>query len=808
MLTTVDTGHARVLWASCFLSYRLEMNEYHSQTPPRVPPHANPRPGIFRLRRTTIQSVPRVPTIPTHVFNTATSQSSAQKQEATFTTEDKKVLPLQRLVKRFSVRPSPKVTESIEPKRRVSMLNHWRRRRSSVLHNRDRSPLQQTNSPQTPVRKETKMREECAGPPEAGWLKLTFRDLRRRSNLLSQLPKTSGVIKSPNKPRPFDDRCCQRSSEMGLERGEFTSPDSAQTKSSPCFLRDSTPILHRQTRTSSLPCVESPEIRSSLLSYHPTDEVSISESESLSLRQCAISQTDSLNSSCSASTLNMPVPEVVEKIRLFASANTRDLCASKPVGQDSGWSSELSSLSHPTDPDRSEELTDKHEEADSDSCSLAESCATGEIRVVWANRLRKSLDRAQRSCRMSVGQTLFNRDPVEGVRYFLDHSLVPPVPIAIARLLMKQTGLSRQAIGDYFGSLGDPMSTKVLREFLSLIDMKGREVDESIRSMLNHFHPAGESQKISHLVQIFQEVYTAQNPELVSTTFRSKDTIEVLAYSILMLHTDLHNPNLRRLGQRMTESEFINNNRGIDCGADLPVDLLRRIYRRVSSCEFKTLPDPVERLRRLDTILVGPLKTENFIQRHRRFVGWVTGRQLNRISTRHSGHHNHWRYLLVFNDILVLAKPMLGALLGTSGSLWNMAAAAAVGADAATACILNNSKQNQYFSDEPMTIGAYQVRSVLPLKDAKVLVFETQSYRYGLRLCNQQSPLLNFVLPSAQSRQKLIDWIHASIAELHELQLYRRQSDERKANSTLMRSQTTVLSCATDNPSEGFDSGK
>ena len=49
--------------------------------------------------------------------------------------------------------------------------------------------------------------------------------------------------------------------------------------------------------------------------------------------------------------------------------------------------------------------------------------------------------------------------------------------------------------------------------------------------------------------------------------FANADTGYVLAYSIIMLNTDAHNPMVKN---KMTKEGFHKNNRGINDGADLP----------------------------------------------------------------------------------------------------------------------------------------------------------------------------------------------------------------------------------------------
>ncbi len=50
----------------------------------------------------------------------------------------------------------------------------------------------------------------------------------------------------------------------------------------------------------------------------------------------------------------------------------------------------------------------------------------------------------------------------------------------------------------------------------------------------------------------------------VGKPFLSADAAFVLAFSTIMLQTDLHNPNVTH--KRMSQEEFIRNNRGINDG--------------------------------------------------------------------------------------------------------------------------------------------------------------------------------------------------------------------------------------------------
>lgn len=58
---------------------------------------------------------------------------------------------------------------------------------------------------------------------------------------------------------------------------------------------------------------------------------------------------------------------------------------------------------------------------------------------------------------------------------------------------------------------------------------------------LDGFRLPGEAQKIDRLVEKFAERYVNCNSE----NFRSADVAYVLAYSVVMLNTDAHNPQVK-----------------------------------------------------------------------------------------------------------------------------------------------------------------------------------------------------------------------------------------------------------------------
>jgi brefeldin A-inhibited guanine nucleotide-exchange protein len=111
-----------------------------------------------------------------------------------------------------------------------------------------------------------------------------------------------------------------------------------------------------------------------------------------------------------------------------------------------------------------------------------------------------------------------------------------------------------------------------------MLDLKDLLFDDAIRYYLSGFRLPGEAQKIDRIMEKFAERYTIQNP----TVFPTADAAFILAFSVIMLNTDLHNPAIKE-ERRMTKEGFIRNNRGICDGQDLPEELLTSLFDRIQS---------------------------------------------------------------------------------------------------------------------------------------------------------------------------------------------------------------------------------
>lgn len=171
----------------------------------------------------------------------------------------------------------------------------------------------------------------------------------------------------------------------------------------------------------------------------------------------------------------------------------------------------------------------------------------------------------------------------------------PPTAQAVAEFLYATPGLDMAQVGLYLskGPAKDyPFHAGVRDEFCTLFDFKGKNFAAALRNFLAKFRLPGEAQCIDRLMEAFsKELYKQQAGE--ASIFKSADSVFVLAFSTIMLNTDLHNPTIKE-DRRMTQEQFTQNNRGINEGEDLPVEFLTELYEEIKTCEIQVQQDFTE----------------------------------------------------------------------------------------------------------------------------------------------------------------------------------------------------------------------
>ncbi|KAJ7684708.1 hypothetical protein DFH06DRAFT_1355274 [Mycena polygramma] len=184
----------------------------------------------------------------------------------------------------------------------------------------------------------------------------------------------------------------------------------------------------------------------------------------------------------------------------------------------------------------------------------------------------------------------FNTKPKQGVAFLEENRLIytdlpadaPESAKAhnLAVFLKGCARLDKRLLGEY---LSREENLPLLKAFLGLIDFRDvgslKPVAEAMRELLETFRLPGEAQQIARITETFASIYFAAGPDEI----QNEDAVYVLAYSIILLNTDLHNPQVRK---RMTIEDYTKNLRGVNNNTDFSAEFLKNIYDSIRKREI------------------------------------------------------------------------------------------------------------------------------------------------------------------------------------------------------------------------------
>ncbi|KAG1711570.1 hypothetical protein DVH05_008819 [Phytophthora capsici] len=199
----------------------------------------------------------------------------------------------------------------------------------------------------------------------------------------------------------------------------------------------------------------------------------------------------------------------------------------------------------------------------------------GNISIRMRNELQKHNQQLLKRA-MEISSTKSLKKALE---YLVAMNFIKNTPRSITSFLrIYHDFFDETEIGDYLGEGDENFKVQVRLTYVRAISFKGMTLVESLRHFLTNggFRLPGEAQKIERMVEAFAQCYWDDSP----TAFSSADTAMIIAYSIIMLNTDLHNPQVKK--NKMSKEQFVKNNRGIDNGRDLPKRFLEEIYEDIA----------------------------------------------------------------------------------------------------------------------------------------------------------------------------------------------------------------------------------
>jgi brefeldin A-resistance guanine nucleotide exchange factor 1 len=191
--------------------------------------------------------------------------------------------------------------------------------------------------------------------------------------------------------------------------------------------------------------------------------------------------------------------------------------------------------------------------------------------------------------RMAMAAKAFNEHPRKSLPHLVGLGVIDDEKDAaqVAQFCRECNGVDKKVLGEFMGKISTPFNQEVLKEFVKTFDFTGTTLDEALRDFLVTFRLPGEAQQIDAFMCSFANRWYMGNAEKM----KHEDTAYVVAFSIIMLNTDLHNDNIKP-DRKMTVEQYISMNRGIDVGGtNVPEELLRGIYHNIKTNEIKMNPE-------------------------------------------------------------------------------------------------------------------------------------------------------------------------------------------------------------------------
>ncbi|KAF8649855.1 hypothetical protein AX16_005618 [Volvariella volvacea WC 439] len=145
------------------------------------------------------------------------------------------------------------------------------------------------------------------------------------------------------------------------------------------------------------------------------------------------------------------------------------------------------------------------------------------------------------------------------------------------------SAVSKAEIAGVLASSSDPFHVQALQTYLDRFDFVQDPLDIALRKLLMHVGLPKETQQIDRVIEAFATRYSKCNPGL----FTSDDHPYILAFSLIMLHTDAFNKSNKR---KMTKADYIKNTRlpGIS------PEVLDCFYDNIVFAPFIFIEDPVD----------------------------------------------------------------------------------------------------------------------------------------------------------------------------------------------------------------------
>lgn len=146
-----------------------------------------------------------------------------------------------------------------------------------------------------------------------------------------------------------------------------------------------------------------------------------------------------------------------------------------------------------------------------------------------------------------------------------------------------ESAVSRSVIAGILSKSADPFAQAVLRSYTRRFPFFGEPIDMSLRKFLLEAELPKETQQVDRVIQAFADRYHECNPGIFTDT----DTAYIVAFSIMMLHTDAFNKNNKR---KMQKHDYVKNT----SGQGLDSEILACFYDNICYTPFVHFDEDVD----------------------------------------------------------------------------------------------------------------------------------------------------------------------------------------------------------------------
>ena len=149
----------------------------------------------------------------------------------------------------------------------------------------------------------------------------------------------------------------------------------------------------------------------------------------------------------------------------------------------------------------------------------------------------------------------FNIRFTKGISYLINEGLISTSSQDqqaqdIASFMRMNLHLNKAQIGEILGD-NSQLNLRVLKYYTDSFNFKDISFLQALRDYLFTFQLPGEGQKIDRILEAFSNKYNNDNP----SAFANKDATYFLAFTTILLQTDMHNPNVKN---KMDFDAFVN----------------------------------------------------------------------------------------------------------------------------------------------------------------------------------------------------------------------------------------------------------